>query len=115
LQPTKVRSITTTTPFASEAALLGTGLADLQEARWIHYCQKAGIPIGGCQRAVCCEPLSGEEIVAELRDARSVMIVGCSLCANTIHSPAKDLPLEKSSANVLIGSQSVSVTRFQLD
>ena len=48
------------------AALLRTGLADLQEARWIYYSQKAGIPIGGCQRAVYCEPLSGEEIVAEL-------------------------------------------------
>ena len=72
-----------TSPPASAAALLGTGLADLQEASWIYYSRKAGIPVGRCQRAVYCEPLSGEEIVAELRDGRSVSIVGCSLCADT--------------------------------
>ena len=87
-----------TSPLAPAAALLRTGLADLQVARWIHYCQKAGIPVGGCQRAAYCEPPSGEEIIAELRDAGSVLIVGCSLCANTIYSLAKDLPLRKSSA-----------------
>ena len=52
--------------------------------------------------AVYSETRTDEDILSELGDARSVLIVGCSLCANTVYALIKDLPLRRTSVRGLM-------------
>jgi len=52
--------------------------------------------------AVYSEARADEDVLSEVGDARSILIVGCSMCANTVYSLAKGLPLRKSSVRGLM-------------
>jgi len=61
--------------------------------------------------AVCCVPLSDEEVVAELGDARSVLIIGCPSCPAIRYALDGDPPIV---AIAITGIQSIA-TRDEVD
>ncbi len=54
--------------------------------------------------AVYSEARADEDVSSEVGDARSILILGCSMCANTVYSLAKGLPLRKSSLRGLMAT-----------
>ncbi len=52
--------------------------------------------------AIYSETRPDEDILNELGDVRSVLILGCSMCANTVYSLKKDLPLRRTSVRGLM-------------
>jgi hypothetical protein len=62
--------------------------------------------------AVYSETKTDEDILSELEGARSVLILGCSACANAIYSLSKDLPLRN--VSMIQGIRAIS-TSHEID